>query len=671
MYLKKVVLPVSLVVLTTGCLEVDDDSNDQLTAALLAQNELLAEQIAQGQNTVSVSGLIVDALDSKTGMAGTIMVRSATTVYAENVESTDGKFTISGLPANSTLEIVVSSSDGRFLTRAFTLQTGDATSGNAEKSMGALKVSSAKEYEIAVLNGETNMPITGLEFRADSSNGLVINDAEFLHKSAFDEANGVYKITLPEYLEPTLLLSNDADRDGERDWIAESNKIGYSGTNMFISFDYLEDLDTILLNENDESDSSNTGTPVQFRLSVINEAGQTITGAEIEADNNKESVMATFDEATSQYVINISHIERTAINIGSTTFEGEAFSSASLQLNNDFQDKNILNVSGSNLASNSYYNVELTDVINLSLTLETSNNSNSTNVEIVSSTNPSLNNSGVYSVFYSQPVEPVVAEIALYNLEDLTVVRGNDSDNDLILPGNTHVTYGKAIPVQVEMSLNNTKLTITPSQPLQSNRKHSYQIGDVKVTATGDLLNLNDDKEFGSAVVVSDTAFSINSLFADNHNQTNNGTAIVSQNTAGVPASPFNQSSNVYIFFPEEINQLRQFTLNTRSVIDDGAQSLRNQRIEVVRNGDIQPQRVAVVAMAENENYTSSYLISNSYHSVTSRASITVDGFYYRVNASAYLSDNTDSETNSITFDYAYETLAGEVETGTITLPVQ
>lgn len=47
------------------------------------------------------------------------------------------------------------------------------------------------------------------------------------------------------------------------------------------------------------------------------------------------------------------------------------------------------------------------------------------------------------------------------------------------------------------------------------------------------------------------------------------------------------------------------------------------------------------------------------------------EGYMSRIRMSQNLSDDTASEENNITFEYVYETKAGDTSTGSFTLPVQ
>lgn len=147
----------------TGCIEVEDDSNAELTAAVQQQNQILSEQLQQQEvvYTVTMTGVVVDAFDSQPLSNANVTVRTPTEVIAENQSIESGQFAIEGLPANSSVEVIISSPDDSFLTRVFYLSTGDVTSGNAVKDFGTFSVSEGETYTIEVLESETNMPIEG------------------------------------------------------------------------------------------------------------------------------------------------------------------------------------------------------------------------------------------------------------------------------------------------------------------------------------------------------------------------------------------------------------------------------------------------------------------------------------------------------------------------------
>lgn len=87
MKLNKKLAPIPLFVslALTGCIEVDDDSNDgvvdalnQQNAVLTEQNNLLAEQLENSQTSVTLSGLVI-GVDSETPVDNVLV-----TVYQGN-----------------------------------------------------------------------------------------------------------------------------------------------------------------------------------------------------------------------------------------------------------------------------------------------------------------------------------------------------------------------------------------------------------------------------------------------------------------------------------------------------------------------------------------------------------------------------------------------------------
>ena len=70
--------------------------------------------------------------------------------------------------------------------------------------------------------------------------------------------------------------------------------------------------------------------------------------------------------------------------------------------------------------------------------------------------------------------------------------------------------------------------------------------------------------------------------------------------------------------------------------------------------------------VADNENVS-----NNANVNYVRGTSIDSGIFKYRRYMGVYSSDNTASYQSTVTFSYEYQTLAGEQESGTITLPVQ
>lgn len=649
-----------------GCIEVDDNSNNELTAAVQQQNQILTDQLNQSQqtNTVTMVGLVVDAFDGSTINDAQITVKTVTETVAENLTITDGSFNIEGLPANSTIEIVISSANDSFLTRAFYRNTGDATSGVAEKDFGEFEVSEGEEFSIIINDSLTNMPVTGLEFTASSVIGSGSNSEEFDHISTFDEVNGLYKIILPKFIPLNVFAQLDNDRDGRLDYVVE-NFFGISGTRLFIRQTELADLEPILLAELTEPE--NNIREIEFRLSIVDRAGEVIEGAMVALEDELNDIEATFDADSGQYVLNASFLYSSQLQIPAFSIGDINYSSSAVSVYLNSDNDEVLNISISGGSGNSFYQVLDGDVVSFVLQPRVISQPQ-TDLETIVVSDPEESPTNELNVFYSQEISVVNESITLRNFDAVTVVRGNDSPTDTVLDGTTRLTSGVDVPVTSSLSLNGTKLTVAPAEALQPGQNHRYTIGAVTIVSSELSVNLSseDNVDFNSANPVSATPFDISNVRLDNNNYTTNGSAILAQNTAGVTASVSDNRNGVYAFFPAEINQLQQFTLNQISYVSDNVSRDDFRSYEVVRNGEIRVGTQNLVSVASNENVQSSGVYGTFFGTALP------DSFgVYRLGSLEYLSDNTLTQANSITFEYAYETKAGEISTGLITLPVE
>jgi hypothetical protein len=282
---------------------------------------------------------------------------------------------------------------------------------------------------------------------------------------------------------------------------------------------------------------------------------------------------------------------------------------------------------------------------------------------------PALSENNSLSIFYSQAVTVPAASTSLNNLDAITVTKGNESDTDVVLPGTTSIIGGEVVEITAAMSLNDTKLKLAPTTALKSNTRYEYNVGNVTIKSDEIDVDLNrdDNISFTTANPVSDDTFDISDLKLDNKNFTTNGTAIVAQNTAGIDANTSNNRGSVTLFLPKEMNQLKTLTLNQTSYMQNGFNNVQFRAFQVILNSQSNSvSKIFAISTAQNENVEQTNL-SRSLLLGTTLA----DGeqFFYN-NSLEFLSDNLSGTANSISFDYAYETKAGEVTTGSITLPI-
>tara|TARA_R110001599_G_scaffold313409_1_gene521221 strand:- start:801 stop:2789 length:1989 start_codon:yes stop_codon:yes gene_type:complete len=658
----KIALAVSATVLLNGCLEVEDNNNAEVVNALQQQNEILTEQ--DQKKSVTVRGLVVNLVDNEPVSSAKVTVKTGTEVIAEGSVGADGKFNISDLPSNSDIDIIVTSDNDAFMPRAFFINTEYSEGSNNQQDAGILGVSEAVDVAITVLNGADNTPITGLVFKADSSSpsysGLSSSTFEYLHLSSFDEVNGVYTITLPKYINVAASASLDLNKDGEPDYVLESDPYSSAKTITLFSANKAEIDEVYLLASEDTAPDQ-----VEYRVALVNEFGDSLTGANVVVDDEyNENVVGTYDAAAGEYVISAAFVQNLDIQIPAFSINGVNYQSASININD--QNDGRLNVYYSGSADYaSYFIPSNADTISFALQpQELINNVSELEVVLVSDVNK-VDSS--WNVFYSQSVEVDASDVTLTNRDAFTVTLGNASDDDLILPGSTYIVGGIDEPISITLTKNNTRLSVSPDSPLIAGDTYQYEVGNIDVMAIQQTVDLSSDNQQFTVPVNADAAFDIAQVRLDNNNYTTNGNAITAQNTAGEASSPFNYDNNVHLLLPVTINNLQSFTMRRMSIVDDGNSSLSTDTYNIVENGDVQVNPSALVALAQNESLVTDNVNVNIYNGMNmpDASKMYVRQSYF------YLSDHTSSNENSATFEYAYETKAGDVVTGTIKLNVE
>jgi hypothetical protein len=660
-YVNLVLITTSLCLLT-ACIEVEDDSNSDVAQAIQAQNEILSgtNPTTSENSTVALTGLIVNAVDNTEVSAANITVIAADVVIQENLVFTGGEFKIENLPSSSDITLIISSSDNRFLSRTFFINTGDSNGVNTPKDYGTLTVSEATDVQVTVMNNTTGLPLPTLEFIAYSHSGTSSRANKYKHVSVYDAVNGVYNITLPKFINTTIRASLDLNKDGDIDFVPESNS-NLNGTELYYpSANKQESLtiyvqDKMLLAE------------VEYRITLIDESANTILGADLTATGSDgEKSTSTYDLVTEQYVLSAKFANSSTIEIPSFTANDVVYQSSSVQLNVD--DNETLTVYVSGTSGNNYYNIPYSNIVELAIMPSVVNYTTST-LEVVtasSKVNP-VNHS--FSVFYSQPITVSASSLSLTNTSGFTVIKGNDDSNDIVLPGTTIISGNVDVPVTFETSLNDTKLTITPISALSAEQSYKYDINSLVVTSTEQSVDVNGDYLSFFIENNSDVVFNINDIRLDNNNYKTNGVTITPTNSAGDSSSSYNYNRSVYLYLPISINALQTLSLRSVSITQDGVSSNSIRDFNLVRNGNpyYNVSTIGLVQLAENEA-----LIRDNVNISIEMGSAQVDSQkVYRASTSHYLSDDLNNSENSITFEYAYETKAGVVATGTLTIPVQ
>ncbi len=658
----KIAIAVSATVLLNGCLEVEDKNNSEVVNALQQQNEILSEQ--DQKKSVTVRGLIVNSRDSEPVSSAKITVKTGVETIAEGIVGADGKFSISDLPSNSDLDLIVTSDSDEFMSRAFFFNTEFSEGSNNQQDIGILGVSEAVDVSFTVLNGADNTPVTDLVFKADSSSpsysGVSSSTFEYLHLSTFDEVNGIYNMTLPRYIDVAATASLDVNKDGEPDYVLESLPFSSGNNITFFSANEGDANEIYLLTADDAAPEE-----VEYRVALVDEFGDPLLGATVLVnDQYNDDVSATYDAEAGEYVISAAFVQSLSIQIPAFSVGEINYQSASINIGE--QNDGRLSVYYSGAADYASYYVS-SDTESLSFAIQPQEIVNNVSeLEAVLVSEPSKMDSS-WNVFYSQSVAVEVSDVTLTNLDAFTVTKGNASTDDLVLAGTTSIVGGIDMAVSVALSKNDTRLTVSPDSLLVAGDSYQYTVGTIEVVATGQTIDLASDSKQFTVPANEEAVFDIAQVRLDNNNYTTNGNAITAQNTAGEASTPFDYDRNVYLVLPSTVNSLQSFTMRRVSIVEDGSSALSTETYNLVENGNVQLNSSALVALAQNETlYT-----DNLNFSIYDGMNLPDVAKAYMRQMYIYLSDSTSSNENSATFEYAYETKSGDVVTGNIKLNVE
>lgn len=665
---KLALIPLFVSLALTGCIEVDDDSNDgvvdalnQQNAVLTEQNNLLAEQIENNQTSVTLAGAVVDTRTDTPLVGLNVAVYQANTVIAEGVTSENGGFNLEGLPASADLTVVVSSTDESYLERAFFITTGPVSAGEGYDDIGIIGVSEPVEVEFSVTDMQSGEAVSGLSFIGFSFSGASTSDVfNFAHESEFNTESQTYQITLPKDLSVTLRANIDMDNDGEADFeLTDSNNVNISGDTLFI-YEASEFIDGDISLSQSEEDEAEEKTVV---ISLIDNMGEPIAGAEFMMGMFDETYTSDYDEVNGSYELTVPFYDSISFEMSSFQVSDVTYSTGSVYLSRstDYETGNTsIRVNTNGFDSNSSYTVADAEVINL--VLVPSEVEPRATVEVIT-TNVNSSNFA-YSVYYSEAVEIDMGEISL-TYDQISIVRGNDASDDNVPTGFTYILSEEAsVELGQDVTLDGVKHTFTPATELLANTNYSFEVNEVSPVSGGVAADIPGD-DYSFITPVEDAEFDINSLKLDNGNFYSNGSVIASETTAGVPNSASNNSSSVSILLPTTVESLNFLIINFESYTAYGNEYEFVDQYELVRDENIFMQRLLALNVAQNEN------VSNQSGMSYLRGTTVADGEkMYRDRISLYLEDNTAENPVTATFRYEYQTKAGENASGRLTLPI-
>ena len=650
----------------SACLEVEDNNdNDDVVAALQQQNDLLAEQNAkqQAESSITLTGKIYNLSTEENAQNASVKVKVGNEWSEPVLLNSDGSFELSLLPNNSDFSLLVTSNDGAFLERVFFGTTKAGNVGASFQDVGLLNVSQGKTYSFPVLDSATSESIKNLDIFASSRiylssrMGAVSDYKDYYHKATYNEQTHEYEIVLPKDDLPLVYAEFDIDKDGKEDYRTAAF---HSSSGLLLRDEDIAKESPVYL-----IDITEQARDIEFRISVVDELGNTITGHSLFVDD--QDITSTYDSETKQYVLSATLLSSLNIMSPSFTYNGNIYKSGYIEVDVDNDKIDVFIRVGS---TNTSYSIPLDSEV-VDLVISPSISAADSDLELVYKTPEGSNLVNQYQVYYSQAIALTPSSVSLIKKDELSIIRGNDSADDLILAGTTTLeTNDVEVPMNTTLSLNNTLLTITPDKTLQASYRYQYVIEDIidsESDVTIDISNDNSSEFSGNEISTDD--FDINQLKLDNRNYYTNGELISPINTAGEASTYSYRSNYVSLILPRTSNnQLKSLTMKKLLETKDGVVNNSIYTWEIIRDGNfVNGSQGYVFNAAENE-----VIIDRTEHSFPNLFLGTAmpDGFMQLVGLSGYFYDNTDSSENSITFEYAYETLQGEVVTGTITLPV-
>lgn len=639
-YLKPIFTLLSVVFLN-GCLEVEDSNSD-------------IQSLISSHSEVTLKGVVVDAYDSTTIASALITVNVGSETLITNFSVTAGEFELTGLPENSDIELIISSPDNKFMARTFFKETGYGSAGGIS-DFGSFTVSEPVDIEISVIDSSTSVAFSQLKFIANSSFGSSSSEYKYQHVSTFNEETGLYKITLPKYINTGVRANLDLDKDGEIDYYPESGN-QLTGRDLYISSANSKAFSTIYIQE------VVPAVDIEVRLSLVDEAAIPLLDAKLFIEN--KLVSSLYDELTNQYVFSAKLKNSLTVQLPAFTSGEINYQSSAFTIENSANNTFYINKQGS--WSSCCFSIPSTSVIDLALTPQVLTDS-ATDIKVVVVADVVNPVDSSFSVFYSQAIEVAAESITLKSTSGYTVTKGDSDANDLVLPGNTIISGGIEIPVTYVLSLNDTRLKVTPMSSLIAGESYRYDIASLVNKASQESKNIDNDALSFEIEVNSSEVFDPVYIKLDNENYTTNGIAITTANTAGDVGTPVNKAYYTSLYLPNSIHSLQNLTLRKMSYMNNGISSVTVDTYNVVVDGTVKAGKFGIANLAENEN-----VIKEGYfrHVIYSSAQAETQQVY-RINTYTYLSDNTTTEINSISFEYAYETKAGEVFNGNITIPVQ
>lgn len=652
----KIFFTIAVVAAISACGGNDQDNSD-IVSTLEEQNQLLREanELERAQPSVTFTGHIID-LSSESSVDASVRVKVGST-WSEPVSTENGYFEVPNILPLSDYILEVSSPTGDFLTRAFWGRSY-SSDGIAIENLGDLGVSPGVIRSYSLLNSANDEPAEGFELKAYSHvanqfiNDPAASEVEaYAHIATYNSASGTYDITVPESIPISIRGSLDIDNDEINDYLPSNGQF-LSGNSIYLSSQYVPTTSVIYVNE------THFGEPVNLKIAVRDAQFNALPDLTLSvSDELNGNIFASYDSAIERYSLTVKVSSRLSVNVPSFSVGGVSYDESTIYLyrRNDSYFEVVYDNSDTqsvrfNLSEN---DLELSFVPDRKAV---------PSVRILSQTEK-IGNDGVYSILFSAPISVNSNNIGLSRPGDVNVVRGNDSNSDLIPEGFTLVDKViTQIPVMYTLTDGDTRFNIEPIGGLEEGVRYEYLLQGISEKESNAPLRLS----LANASFITEVTgtFDINSIIADNANYTTGGELITAANTAGDVSIITTSFRSTRIFFPIEVRNLNRFVLTLRLINRNGVLNVQDRKYIIVRDrGDFLGENYALT-VANNEDITADYSVI---------LGTTLDeGFWLEEGISlSGLQDHTDATPNTLSFEYELERPDGAVETGTIELEIQ
>ncbi|KZN46182.1 carboxypeptidase-like regulatory domain-containing protein [Pseudoalteromonas luteoviolacea] len=660
----KIALGLATCFALTGCLEVEDDGNKEISNQLNEQNQLLQSQVdllqEQQDNAkapAAIRGTVVSVSE------GVSAADAQVSIFWDNAWSDavavteDGSFNFTGLPAGRNIIVKVSSESDVFMTRYFKVRTGGSVANGVHTTdLFELEVSEGYTKEISILDSETNQPIKNLTIWADDVFGLQNRnwnrntydrkaEINYSSKATFNEEKGVYEIQVAKDLPANIYYKSDLNGDGNDNYVPEStNYLANNGEIMLADASAIESMDVMYLVAANHHEFT-------IALTVLDEEGNTLEVKRVYAEGNDfGEKYASFNEETKQYDLEAHFVGSLEIVIPGFEKDELVYGSENIHISYD------LALSAFEVYSN-YRNssVELSNnTLNLVVKLQTEELSETT-VRTITTVEAKDTVDNDVQLYLNVPVEVNTDNVKAVAVNH--VVESKDGWTTL-------QTVETDVEHDVKLDLDNTRITVAPKKEVVANHRYRVSIGEVTNTISGKNEQLNFYGEY--SLPAANAVFDINELTADNFNYHTNGTLIVKKNSAGEDSWAWDYDGHVTFILPKNLHLVEKFSYSVVKYTKNNTETTAdaNNMREVI-NGDYHDYSTAYLAkIAQNENH----------HGEVRGGSAQENGYRARIwnNYDLRMNDNKTGSKNTVTINYSYQLKGSEdVITGTLELPIQ